>query len=44
MTSAQETLVFSRDVFEALDPFYKAVIKRLVDTERAIIKEPHLER
>lgn len=39
MTSAAEPLVFSRDVVESLDLFYKAVIQHLVDTDRAVIEE-----
>lgn len=40
MTSASEPIIFSSDVVKGLPPYYRALVQHLVNTGRAIVREP----
>jgi|GEM_PF-7063324 len=40
MTLAQEPIIFSSDVVKGLPLYYRAMVQRLVDTGRAVLKDP----
>lgn len=40
MTSAREPIIFSSDVVKGLPLYYRAMVQHLVNTGRAILKDP----